>query len=125
MPAMFRVPLDGKRRTLMAIPHAQPGEVVDIRPFGAALADRKTQTLLKTNSVEVVRIVMLAGKEISEHEAPGEIIVQCVEGRIAFTALARTQELTAGQLLYLPAEEPHTVKCLEDASFLLTILLNR
>lgn len=107
----------------MAIPHAQPGEVVDVRPLGSALADTKTQTLFKTESIEVVRMVMPAGKEISEHEAPGEIIVQCLEGKIAFTALGKTEQLEAGQLLYLAAGEPHSVKCIEDASFLLTILL--
>jgi quercetin dioxygenase-like cupin family protein len=109
----------------MAIPHARPGEAVDVRPLGSALADSKTRTLFKTENVEALRIVMPAGKEISDHEAPGEIIVQCLEGKIAFTALGRTAELEAGQLLYLGAEEPHSVKCIEDASFLLTILLNR
>lgn len=109
----------------MAIQHAQPGEVVDVRPLGSALAETKTRTLFKTENVEAVRIVMPASKEISEHEAPGEIIVQCLEGKIAFTALGKTEELEAGQLLYLAAEEPHSVRCIDDASFLLTILLNR
>ena len=108
----------------MAIEHARPGEVVDVQPLGSALADTKTRTLFKTNNVELVRMVMQAGKEISEHEAPGEIIVQCIEGKIAFKAIGKTTELEAGQLLYLAAEEPHSVKCIEDASFLLTILLN-
>jgi quercetin dioxygenase-like cupin family protein len=109
----------------MAIEHTHPGEVVDVRPLGSALIDTKTRTLFKTENVEVVRMVMQAGKEISEHEAPGEIIVQCLEGKVAFTALGKTEELEAGQLLYLAAEEPHSVKCIEDASFLLTIFLNR
>jgi quercetin dioxygenase-like cupin family protein len=109
----------------MAIAHVQPGEVVDVRPLGSALADTKTRTLFKTENVEAVRMVMPAGKEIPEHEAPGEIIVQCLEGKVAFTAMGKTNELEAGQLLYLAAEEPHSVRCIEDASFLLTILLNR
>ena len=108
----------------MAIPHAQPGEVIDVRPLGSALATAKTATLIKTGRVEVVRLVMTAGKEIAGHKAPGEITVQCLEGKIAFTALGRTHELTAGQLLYLGAGEPHSVRCVEDASFLLTILLS-
>jgi quercetin dioxygenase-like cupin family protein len=108
----------------MATHHAQPGEVIDVRPLGAALAETKTRTLLKTENVEVVRLVMTAGKEISEHEAPGEIIVQCLEGKVAFTASGKISELTAGQLMYLAAEEPHSVRCIQDASFLLTILLN-
>lgn len=109
----------------MAIPHAKPGEIIDVRPFGEALNTTRTAALIKTDQVEVIRIVMHAGKVIPEHEAPGEIIVQCLEGRIAFTALGKTQELAVGQLLYLQAEEPHAVRCLEDASFLVTILSNR
>lgn len=107
----------------MAIPHAIPAEVIDVRPLAAALATTKTHTLLKTEHVEVVRLVMTAGKEIAEHKAPGEITVQCLEGKIAFTALGKTQELEAGQMLYLNAGQPHSVKCIVDASFLLTILL--
>lgn len=109
----------------MAIPHAMPGEVVDVRPLGGALAEARTTTLFKTDNLEAVRIVMRSGKEISEHQAPGEIVVQCLEGKIAFTAMGKTKELAAGQLLYLAAAVPHSVTCVEDASFLLTILLNR
>jgi quercetin dioxygenase-like cupin family protein len=112
-----------RRRHSMAIPHAQPGEVIDVRPLGASLATAKTTTLLKSSNIEVVRLVMTAGKEIAEHKAPGEITVHCLEGKVAFTALGQTHELTAGQMLYLGAGEPHSVKCIEDASFLLTILL--
>lgn len=108
----------------MAIEHAQPGEAIDVRPLGAALAESKTHTLIKTQNLEVVRMVMPAGKEISGHEAPGEITVQCPEGKIAFTSQGKTEDLEAGQMLYLAAEEPHSVACIEDASFLLTILLN-
>ena len=88
------------------------------------MATSKTSTLLKSKNIEVVRLVMTAGKEIAQHKAPGEITVQCLEGKIAFTALGQTHELMAGQMLYLGAGEPHSVKCIEDASFLLTILLH-
>jgi quercetin dioxygenase-like cupin family protein len=107
----------------MAISHAQPGEVIDVRPLGSALATAKTSTLLKTKKVEIIRLVMVAGKTLAEHKARGEITVHCLEGKLAFTALGQTHELRAGQLLYLSAGEPHSVQCLEDASFLLTILL--
>ena len=50
-------------------------------------------------------------------------MVQCLEGRVAFTTLGETQTLEAGRLLYLPAGEPHSVKGIENASLLLTVLL--
>lgn len=109
----------------MAIPHAKPGEVVSVRPLGAALASAMTQTMVRAEQVEVIRLMVPAGKEIAEHKAKGELVVQCLEGRVAFTAFGKTQHLEAGTLLYLPTEEPHAVKGIEDASLLLTVLLPR
>lgn len=107
----------------MAISHTRPFEVIDVGPLGADLAEAKTVTLFKTEHVQVIRLVLPQGKELLEHKAPGEIIVQCLEGRIAFTAMGRTEELEAGQLLYLSPAEPHSVRALENSSFLLTIVL--
>ena len=107
----------------MAIPHAKPGEVVDVRPLGSALASAQTKTLVRAEQVEVIRLVVPAGKAIEEHKAKGELIVQCLEGRVAVTASGKTHDLEAGTLLYLPTGEPHSVKGVEDASLLLMILL--
>ena len=107
----------------MAIPHAQPGEVVDVRPLGPALASAQTRTLVRAGQVEVIRLVVQAGKEIPEHKAKGEVVVHCLEGRVAFTASGKTQTLEAGHLLYLPNGEPHSVKGVENASLLVTVLL--
>jgi quercetin dioxygenase-like cupin family protein len=107
----------------MAIPHAKPGDIVDVRPMGSALVSAATKTLIRAEHLEVIRLVVPAGKEIEEHKAKGEIIVQCLEGRVAFTAFGKTQSLAAGTLLYLPTGEPHSVKGIESASLLLTILL--
>src|SRR5262249_40631914 len=109
----------------MAVPHAKPGEVVDVRPLGSALASSQTTALVRAEQVEVIRLVVPAGKEISEHKAKGEKVVQCLEGRVNFTALGRTRTLEAGRLLYLPTGEPHSVKGIASASLLLTILLPR
>ncbi|HWG47903.1 MAG TPA: hypothetical protein VN688_34390 [Gemmataceae bacterium] len=51
----------------------------------------------------------------------GEIVVQCLEGQVAITDSAQTQKLHAGELLYLPAGEPHSVKGVEPTSLLLSI----
>jgi quercetin dioxygenase-like cupin family protein len=107
----------------MAVPHAQPGEVVDVRPLGSALASSQTATLLRAGQVEVRRLVVPAGQEIAEHKAKGEIVVHCLEGKVAYTAFGKSHNLEAGTLLYLPTGEPHSVKGVEDASLLLTILL--
>lgn len=107
----------------MAIPHAAPGQVVDVRPLGAALGEAVTSTLLKTARLEVIRLVLPAGKEIAKHQVPGEITVQCLEGSVEFTSQGRPQHLDAGQMLFLSGGEEHSLKGLTDASVLVTILL--
>ncbi len=107
----------------MAIPHAKSGEVIDIRPLGSALALARTTILVKTKTLEIIRLVIPAGKDIPEHKAHGEITVQCLEGRVAFTVGSTTRDLEAGQLLYLSSDEYHSLHGIEDASVLVTILL--
>jgi quercetin dioxygenase-like cupin family protein len=107
----------------MAIPHAKSGEVIDIRPLGSALGKARTTTLVKTNALEIIRLVIPTGKEIPGHQAHGEITVQCLEGRVSFTVGNSSRDLCAGQLLYLSSEEPHSLHGIEDASVLLTIVL--
>jgi len=102
---------------------ASPGDPIDVRPLGSALVSAHTRTLVRTTAVEVVRLIVLAGQEIRQHRSKGETIVHCLEGRVAVTALGKTQPLEAGQLLELPAGEPHALKGIEDASLLLTILV--
>jgi quercetin dioxygenase-like cupin family protein len=109
----------------MAIPHAKSGEVIDLRFLGKALAQAVTNTLVKTDRLEVIRLVVSAGKDIPPHQVAGEITVQCLEGRVAFTAGGTTRELAAGQMLYLAGNEPHSLRGIEDASVLVTILLHQ
>lgn len=107
----------------MAIPHAQSGDVVDVRPLGPSLATARTITLIKSKTLEILRLVVPAGKEIPSHEVPGEVVLQCLEGMVGVLVGADTRVLEAGQLLYLAGHEPHAVRGIQDASVLVTILL--
>ncbi|HEY1600214.1 MAG TPA: cupin domain-containing protein [Pirellulales bacterium] len=105
----------------MSFNHIQPGELVSL-VLGENITGAKTSTLVKTNQLEVIRLVLPAGKEIPTHKVTGPITVQCLEGRIAFTGTKR-QELAAGDFLYLAENEPHALRGLTDATVLVTILL--
>ena len=109
----------------MAIPHAQPGQPVDVSPLGPRLADEKTVALFKSDELEVIRLVLQAGKALPPHKVPGEITIHCLEGRIAVGADGAQHVLAAGQLLYLGGGVLHDVTALEDASALVTIVLHR
>lgn len=109
----------------MSLPHALPGEIIKVGPLGSALATAKTQTLAKSDALELIRLVLPAGKEIPTHQTPGEITIQCLDGRVAFTTDGHTQELVPGDVLYLAAGQPHAVKGLVDSSLLVTMLLSK
>jgi quercetin dioxygenase-like cupin family protein len=107
----------------VAIPHAKPGQTIDISPLGPKLDKQQTTTLVKTHELEVIRLVLPAGKEIRRHSVPGEITVQCLEGKVAFCTNDEERELTAHQLLYLDGSHEHALRAMEDSSVLVTILL--
>jgi len=107
----------------MATPRVTQGELIDVRPLGNALRDSKSITLLRTNHLEVVRLVLPAGKHIPEHRAPGEITVQCLEGVVKFRTGAIAQLMRSGDMLFLLGGEPHWLEAVESASVLVTLYL--
>ncbi|EGF24389.1 cupin domain-containing protein [Rhodopirellula baltica] len=109
----------------MAILHASPGTVIDVRPLKEQIFNAKTQVLVKTDALEVIRLVLPAGKTISEHQAPSEITFQVLEGTVQFTCHGKPHELSAGEMLFLGSREPHTVIAVADSTVLLTMLMGK
>lgn len=107
----------------MAIPHAKPGQVIDVAPLGPALSQATTIALFKADHLEVMRVVLRAGKSLPPHKVAGDITVQCIEGRLDVQADGQSHVLGGGQLLYLPGGVVHSVTALEDASALVTVAL--
>ena len=107
----------------MALPHALPLESIDVRPLGPALRDAVTTSLLKTPTLQLMRLVLPAGRSVPEHSVAGAITVQCLEGEAILTMPSRTCRLDAGRLVMLEGGEPHAVQAVTDASLLVTLLL--
>ena len=93
----------------MALPHAHPVQPIDVKPLGAALPGARSRALFKTDELEVMHLVLHAGKALPPHKVPGEITVQCIEGIVEFTADGHVSLLQAGQLLYLPGGVVHSL----------------
>ena len=107
----------------MALPHAQPGQAVDLRPLGSQLAATRTHALFKSKDLEVMRLVLLAGQTLPVHQVPGEITVHCLEGCLELTTDGRIRRLQAGELLFLAGGMPHGVRAQADTTALVTIAL--
>jgi len=105
----------------MALDHAIPGEIVDINPLGSELSGAINTTLLRSEHLQVFRVVLRRGERFDDHAVRGEITVQCLEGAVDFRIGRDTvRRLTQGKLIYLDGGQSHALEALEDSSVLVT-----
>ncbi len=83
---------------------------------------RTSKLALAEDGARVVMFAFDTGAELTEHTAPGPILVQGLAGRLAFSAEDETVEIVPGRLLHLPARTPHAVRALEPSKMMLTII---
>ena len=108
----------------MAIAHAVSGEVVDLLASdGSGNTPDKTLALFKAKDLEVMRLVLPAGKRVAEHSVPGSITVQCLGGQVELSMPGKTATLSAGQFAYLGGGVPHGLHALQDSDLLVTIAI--
>ena len=107
----------------MSVSHAQPGEAIGVLPSSGDSHGGQTVTLVKTASLEVIRLVLPAGKVLAPHHVPGEITVQCLAGRVTLQTARGPCEMSRGQLTFLAGGEEHAVTAHEASTLLVTISL--
>ena len=106
----------------MSLHHAVSGELIDIRPFGDKLAQSPSTALVRTATLEIMRLALPANKSLPEHHVPGEITLFCIEGTVELQAHDKMQVLQAGQMVYLAGNVPYALRALENASMLMTMV---
>lgn len=106
----------------MALVHAQPLDVISVRPLAARITETKTHSLLKTDQMQMMRLVLIAGQTVPEHQVAGEMTLLCLEGRVLVSTPGRQCRLAEGDLVLLPAHEPHALEAQTDCSLLVTLL---
>jgi quercetin dioxygenase-like cupin family protein len=111
-----------QQETLMATHHASPFEIVNLATWAQDLPSNQTKAIVKTQDMELARLVFPAGTVFSDHKVSGPIVVHCIEGEIEFTAMGEAKTLQAGELLYLMPNELHAIRAITDAVVLLTII---
>ncbi|WP_028606116.1 cupin domain-containing protein [Ottowia thiooxydans] len=107
----------------MAQPHLQSGQIGSVLPLGEAMKKTPSYALLKAKQLEVIRLVLLAGKSMPEHQVSGEITVQCLEGEVEFRSGSEVHVMHGGDFLHLDGRAPHSLIAQKNASVLLTICL--
>lgn len=96
-------------------------EIQRYPPDPESAARHRAEILVKSDTLRLVLVTMLAGGELHEHTAPGPITVQVLRGTMRFSVEGEPREIRAGQLISLAPGVRHAVECVEDGAFLLTI----
>jgi quercetin dioxygenase-like cupin family protein len=69
-------------------------------------------------------IALVGGRELSEHENPGEATVHVLHGRVRLNGNGHSWDGTPGDLLTVPPAR-HSLSALEDSVVLLTVVKTR
>ncbi len=106
----------------MALQHAQPLQPIDLAVALDPNASGLSHSLLKTEQLQLIKLVLPRGQVMPQHQVPGEITIQCLLGEVEITTPQRGCLLRVGELVLLPGGEPHALRALQDAKLLLTLL---
>jgi quercetin dioxygenase-like cupin family protein len=106
---MENASLDQGAKRLADLVEYQPGSVVSC-------------TLVKKGTGTVTLFAFDAGEGLSEHSAPFDALVLVVDGEAEITISGKVHRAEAGDVLLLPATQPHAVKAVARFKMLLTMI---
>jgi quercetin dioxygenase-like cupin family protein len=109
----------------MALPHAQPLDVIGIGPLGPALAGAVSTSLIKTERLQLLHLVLPARHDQPEHHVDDECTIQCLEGDVDVRMPLGDRRLGPGQVLVLPAGQVHALSARAASAVLVTLLLRK
>jgi quercetin dioxygenase-like cupin family protein len=100
---------DTQKSSLLDMVGYQDGAVVS-----RTLIDRKTGT--------VTLFAFGEGQGLSEHTAPFDALVQVIDGEVEITISGKPFRLGPGEIIVMPANEPHALKAVVRFKMVLTMI---
>ena len=101
--------LHGTVLTLAALVEYQSGTIV-------------SRTILKQPAGTVTLFAFAGGQELSEHTVPHDALVQVLDGEGTITIAGVAHRLKAGEMIIMPAHQPHAVKATRRFKMMLTMI---
>lgn len=81
-----------------------------------------SRTLINQTTGTVTLFAFGAGQELSEHTTPYAALVQVLDGETRITIAGQPFDLTAGDMIIMPAHQPHAVSATTQFKMLLTMI---
>jgi quercetin dioxygenase-like cupin family protein len=95
----------------------QASSLIAVQPGGVV-----SRTIVKKKTGTVTAFAFDADEGLSEHSTPYEALVLDVQGEAEITISGTPHHVKSGDLLSLPAGEPHAVKALTPFKMLLIMI---
>lgn len=81
-----------------------------------------SREIIKGATGKVVLFAFDAGEGLSEHTSPFNALVQVIEGEAEITVAGQPHRVTAGELILMPAMQPHALKANQRFKMVLTMI---
>ena len=81
-----------------------------------------SRELLKKTKGNMTVFAFDESQGLSEHTAPFDALVQMVEGEAEITISGRPYTLHEGEMILMPAGEPHSLRAIQKFKMLLTMI---
>ena len=108
----------------MSTPTEMPA-AASVSPLGlAGFQDRAvvSRTLLKRAGGTITLFAFDAGQSLSEHTAPFDAVAHVLEGEADITIAGTLLRASAGEMMLIPANQPHAVHARSRFKMLLTMI---
>ena len=81
-----------------------------------------SRTLIEKKSGTVTLFAFDERQRLSEHTAPYDALVQILDGEAEITISGKLYHLKGGEMIILPANQPHALKAVRRFKMLLTMI---
>jgi quercetin dioxygenase-like cupin family protein len=81
-----------------------------------------SRQIVKREKGNVTLFAFDEGQGLSEHTAPFDALVQMIDGEAEITISGKSIRVKAGEMLIMPANEPHALKAIVRFKMVLTMI---
>jgi quercetin dioxygenase-like cupin family protein len=81
-----------------------------------------SRAIIKKETGTVTLFAFGEGEGLSEHTAPFDALVHVLDGEVEIIISGKSSNLEAGEIIVMPADEPHSLKAVKRFKMLLTMI---
>ncbi len=81
-----------------------------------------SRTIVEGKGGTVTLFAFDGGQGLSEHSAPFDALVCIIDGKVKVTISGEPSELTAGQMIIMPANKPHALQSIGRFKMMLVMI---